>query len=419
MAKASVRASSRAAADLQRKVAKQRVKVNRTVPAVTAPSLEVAFGIHVTTDALRRAHVLAEPLLPTAVPTDDDNRALATLLQTVATVPEDQRLVRIDQFLADRPASPWRASVLANAATSYARAGYFSRAAAYWEQAWELTKDATSGDARAIADYSVGEALTQMITFGQVERIEKRLKEIETRDVRGPAGTKVSAARIALSVLTNHHELAMFSGPEALKMYLTVAPTATLEKSVRTIAAYHPSMEGTRIHELRNLAASAGLQLSVVHAAPVGDIPVPSVVHFRSQHYAAIVAREGDTYVLRDPSLGGTLRLTGAALRDETSGYFLVPPDISKNPRWRAVADGEAANVVGHCTPGANNYDPPCPDCGGPGPGGDGGMPHYAFHPVSASLIVEDAPLGTLPPSARQSACACRTTTATTVSPRR
>ena len=101
----------------------------------------------------------------------------------------------------------------------------------------------------------------------------------------------------------------MFSGPEALKMYLTVAPTATLEKSVRTIAAYHPSMEGTRIHELRDLAASAGLRLEVVHAAPVGEIPVPSVVHFRSQHYAAIVAMEGDTYVLRDPSLGGTLSI--------------------------------------------------------------------------------------------------------------
>ena len=65
--------------------------MNRTVPTVTAPSLEVAFGIRITTEALRRAHVFAEPLLPTAVPTDDDNRELATLLQTVATVPEDQR----------------------------------------------------------------------------------------------------------------------------------------------------------------------------------------------------------------------------------------------------------------------------------------------------------------------------------------
>ena len=211
-----------------------------------------------------------------------------------------------------------------------------------------------------------------------MERIEQRLKEIEARDVRGPAGTKVSAARIGLSVLTNHHELAIFSGPEALKMYLTVAPTSTLEKSVRTIAAYHPSMAGTRIHELRDLAASAGLRLEVVHAAPVGDIPVPSVVHFRSQHYAAIVAREGETYVLRDPSLGGTLRLTGAALRDETSGYFLVAPSIGERRRvangvgWR----GRQRRGPLRCPVVRRNYDPPCPKCrrpwrpGGPPPVG-------------------------------------------------
>jgi hypothetical protein len=36
----------------------------------------------------------------------------------------------------------------------------------------------------------------------------------------------------------------LFSGPEALKMYLTVNPIDNLEHAVRTISAYHPSITG-------------------------------------------------------------------------------------------------------------------------------------------------------------------------------
>ena len=48
-----------------------------------------------------------------------------------------------------------------------------------------------------------------------------------------------------------------------------------------------------------------GLPLQVVRAPPIGDIPVPSIVHLRSQHFAAIVAMKGGKYVLRDPGSWG------------------------------------------------------------------------------------------------------------------
>jgi YD repeat-containing protein len=54
--------------------------------------------------------------------------------------------------------------------------------------------------------------------------------------------------------------------------------------------------------------------------------------------------------------------------------------------------------VLGHCQPGgpAGN-DPPCPTCGGGGPG-PGGMPSYAFHPQKVSVLIDDVPLGYTPP---------------------
>ena len=57
-----------------------------------------------------------------------------------------------------------------------------------------------------------------------------------------------------------------------------------------------------------------------------GDFIVPSVVHWKVGHYAAMVRQEGDRYLLEDPTFGNTVWATRQALEAETSGYFLIPP---------------------------------------------------------------------------------------------
>jgi RHS repeat-associated protein len=432
--RAVVQAGSRAANDLERKAAKARVRVNRTVPAVTPPSLDVSFGAEVSTAEVRRVRMFSELLTPTREPSAEENRDVARVLQLLASgsVTSDGYIAHLDRFFVDHPASPWRASLAANAAAFYARAGYFSRAAAMWDQAWELTRDSNELPVRAIADFTLGASLTQMATFGQVSRLEQRLDEIKGRDVRGSAAAKVQAAREAYFVLTTHHEMAAYSGPEALKMYLTVAPTvaptSTLEKTVRAIAAYKAPMMGTTLRELRDLAGTAGLALDMIRVAPLGAIPIPSVVHLRSQHFAAIVSHEDGEVVLRDPSLGGTLRLSEAALRDEMSGYFLVAPDPARDPSWQAVTESDADNIVGHCQVGGpNDLEPFSPEwwrklvqllSEGSDSNRSGrnqsnqsgnqpprptkpcvtGMPRYDFQPTIAGLIITDIPLGCVPP---------------------
>jgi hypothetical protein len=46
--------------------------------------------------------------------------------------------------------------------------------------------------------------------------------------------------------------------------------------------------------------------------------------------------------------LGGTLRITEAALRSESSRYFLVAPNVAISDEWRRAPEGEAAGVC-HC----------------------------------------------------------------------
>ena len=419
-ARVAVKAGNQAIAKAERKIAKASVRVNRTVPKVTPPNIDPMFGMNVTTAALMKARVFPEQLIPTAEPTADDNAALARTLERMAITKPERRGAIIDEHIQDRPTSPWRASLLANAGTLYAREGYFSRAQAYWTQAWELTRDHDDRKVRVLADYALGESIEQMVKFGQAERLESRLKESEGREFRGPAGTKVSDGREGLHMLREKHHLAVFSGPEALKMYLTVRPIENLEHAVRTIQKYHPSIEGTTMTELRDLAASVGLKLSMWRASTIAEFPVPSVVHLRSQHFSTIVEHKDGRYRLRDPGLGGDMWLTADALRDETSGFVLAAARPSGD-EWHAVSDGEGQAAVGHCTPGKPSSDDPpphYPGCDNPGPGsppapegggnkrgkdpaeedGGCGMPYYRFHPSAASLVIDDTPIGYTPP---------------------
>jgi RHS repeat-associated protein len=149
---------------------------------------------------------------------------------------------------------------------------------------------------------------------------------------------------------------------------------------------------------LQAVSRAAGMDLDIVHLAPIGEIPVPSIVHLRSQHYSAIVGQQDGKYIVVDPGLGGRLMLTGAAIRDESTGYFLVSPAQRAALAARAVDGDEAATVLGHCMPGGPaGGDPPCPNCGGGGPG-PGGMPSYSFHPQKVSVMIDDVPIGYTPP---------------------
>lgn len=392
------RKARRVASDARRALAKKTMRVNRREPAVTPPRLEIAFGVEVSTSDIRRTRVFEEALLPVGEPSAEDNRTVGQLLQSIASLPRADQAKRIDAHVQADPSSAWAASLLANSGTWYAQEGYFTRAATNWRLAWELTRDASDPATRAIADYAVGAWLAQVTDFGQLDQMATILSQLVGRDVRGAASAKVGYARESLTMLKDHHELATFSGPEALKAYLAVTPTRDPEQSRKTIVKYHPSVSGTTLGDLQLLSRDARLELEIVHLAAIGEIPVPSVVHLRSQHYSAIVGQRDGRYVLRDPGLGGERLVTGDAIRDESTGYFLVSPAQKLGLDARDVPAGEAATVLGHCAPGGpGHYDPPCPNCGGDGPGPKG-MPSYSFHPQRVSLVIDDVPVGYSPP---------------------
>src|SRR5258708_40357475 len=94
-------------------------------------------------------------------------------------------------------------------------------------------------------------------------------------------------------------------------------------------------------------------------------IVVPSVIHWKVGHYAAIIREENGRYLLQDPTFRNDVWATREALNEEGSGYFLIPQGTIPEG-WRLVNDNEGKTVYG-------KGNVPGPDPGGGDGGNDGG----------------------------------------------
>jgi hypothetical protein len=144
--------------------------------------------------------------------------------------------------------------------------------------------------------------------------------------------------------MQNRPEIAFRCGPLALhRIKLSVDPqnpgTEAILKSAST-------QQGFSLPQVAELSKKVGLDYQMAFREPGGAFVVPSVVHWKVGHYAAIVRQQGDRYLLQDPTFWNDVWATKQALEGETSGYFLIPPGTLPSG-WRAVEAKEGALVWG------------------------------------------------------------------------
>src|ERR1035441_8122660 len=128
---------------------------------------------------------------------------------------------------------------------------------------------------------------------------------------------------------------------------------------------------------------------------------MPSIVHWKVNHFAALIGESNGRLHIQDPTFGEDLWITPAALDAESSGYFLLLRDTQPN-RWTSV-NAEAVRGIhgmgytGMLQPGAStcsaeeNSHCTCPDS-------SAGMCGYAITQLTASLNLNDIPVGYTPP---------------------
>ena len=277
----------------------------------------------------------AEPLVATGAGTVADDAALQAALSAFrapASKSNDfaEAAKPLEAYLAAHPGSPWTLALQTNLGKGYYQSGYYSRALSAWQQAWDAGKGATTPEAKRLADRALGELARMQARIGRVKDIDPLLAQASSRSIEGAATEYLAGAREGAWMMRNQPGEAFLCGPRALGNVLAAQGAAREQVKVAFDAKSGPN--GVSLTELSALATKAGLGHQIIKRAPGQAIPVPSVVHWSLDHYAAIVAVEDGRYRVKDPTFAsGEQLLTAAAIEAESSGYFLVPQGAQRS----------------------------------------------------------------------------------------
>jgi len=363
-----------------------------------APKTGLAFPAAPGVQDFFRARVFEEPLVPVgSEPTVAENADLAAALIGYSKRSGPDDFSSLTGFLQQHPQSPWAAALLTDLGLEYYHTARYSLALEAWAEAWALAKDATDSKGRALADRAFGELIYMNARLGRMDEIQALLEATEHRPVMGPAIGRADDARAALWMMQHRPEISFRCGPLALRsIRLALGRDASSDVEVLNSAS---TQRGCSLPQVAKLSTRMGLNFQMAFRNPGADFVVPSVVHWKVGHYAALVRKGGDSYELRDPTFGNSTWATKAAIEAEASGYFLVPPG-QLPPGWRRVEEDEGDGIWGKGQTGANDpqhiakNDYSTQSC----PAQGAGMATAKIHLMDVNLNLSDMPLGYTPP---------------------
>lgn len=349
------------------------------------------------------ARVFDEPLIPMSGQTAPaENRLLADALLAYADRTDPDDFSSLTQFVEGFPESPWRTSLLLHLGTEYYHHGYYSRALDAWEQGWAAAANVHDGKGKPQADRILGELARMYSKLGRMRELDAVLDLADERDLQGPATQLIGAAKGALWMMENKPDFCFKCGPLALeRIQRRHNPSKTGHAAIIDARS---GTNGFSLREVAELSRVTDMNYQMAFRSPGARFIVPSVVHWKLGHFAALVEREdGNGRLLaQDDTFGDSVWITPEAVEAEGSGYFLVPRG-SLPEGWRAVDDDEGHRVWGKGFvdgqyPGATTPYDRRTGCPGAGGGLSRGMATYDFHALLASLIVDDTPVGYNPP---------------------
>lgn len=377
------------------------VTVNRLLPPEAARPARSGGDVTAQDIFLRR--VLAEPLVPVAgVPSPVENAALLAALDAFAIRSNPDDSSALEAFLTAYPSSPWRVSLLNNLGDFYFRTGQFSRAIASFQLSWDASKNLQDARGRMLGDQALGQLAKMRARIGQVEKLDELMAAAGDRVLTGSASEAMAGVREGLWRMKRDPGRAFHCGPFAL---------AGIREARKLPDAYNArlmapktSSRGFQMAELQEMATELGIPSEVVKAGPGAELTaamLPAVVHWKLDHYAAVLKREGNRYLIKDQTFGpGRTWVAADTLMSEASGFFLVPTGTAGRG-WIKVNSAQAKQVTGRGDAGGKDEDATtCEDNKEGGNDIENGkrMTAYKFTSMLVSLHLYDFPVGYTPP---------------------
>jgi hypothetical protein len=270
--------------------------------------------------------------------TENEDQALVTALQTYQKRKSYEDVFPITSYLEANSQSPWKFSLLANLGIVYRKTGHFSKAIDAWEQAWTLGKNEKSVGGQALANRVVTDLMSLDSSLGRTERLASLIAETKNRIFYGSSSAELMYASQNLGDMKAKPGESFKCGPYALGSIREFTHAHGPKDGL--ILAAQSSSKGFSLTQVRDLSDSLKMGYQMAKRTAGASFILPSVVHWKSGHYAAILKKDGDFYLTKDPTFGGEMSVTSQALEEESSGYYLIP----KGPLpsgWQTVSDTE------------------------------------------------------------------------------
>lgn len=217
----------------------------------------------------------------------------------------------------------------------------------------------------------MGELSELYARLGRFEKLEPLFLETQDRPVGGTAQEKLTASRQGLAIMQQKPGDAFRCGPYAVERILALRKPDYREHP--KIAAMESTPRGTSLAQMHDLAKDVGLAMQMARRVADVEFLLPAMVHWKAGHFAALTRKEGERYLVEDPTFGSEIWVGREALNTEASGYSLVPQ--GRLPQgWSEVREEEGKGVWGKGTVSGGNppqYTPeerkfcprPCPGC--------------------------------------------------------
>jgi RHS repeat-associated protein len=297
-------------------------------------------------------------------------------------------IAALETFVAAHSQSAWTPSVRANLAAEYHSRGRYSLALAHWEAVWNAMNGSRDARGQKLAVGAAAGRACLLAALGQRDKLEELLKELDARRLPlHSQATVVAAARARLATMKARPGDSYRCGVLALRGFAhALGQDGELKRRTPQMASPEG---GFSLAELVGLAASTGIDAVAVRRPLGAELVIPCVVHWRLNHYAAILERRGERYIVLDPSFGPELWIDREVVEAESSGVFLLP-GTQVPPDWKRLTAAESTAIQGSGYPnGVPDWDD------GPPPGcGEGDDEDADCDPPSAN----DGAAGGLPP---------------------
>lgn len=351
------------------------------------------------------SHAFQEPLVPMGPTSVGENAALLHAVKQYKSEHGLPQLSTLNAFLARYPHSEWRVALLTNEGLIDYSEGYFDRAIAAYGEAWRLGRSATGRKQTALVDRAFGELIRMQARLGHAEPIAALLKQLKGRHLVGIAAAWTAGARQGLAEMRTDPGIAYLCGPMAVKNVLLALHPHSPKAAI--LEAFRSGPHGVDFATVAKLAKKVGLDYRMAYRRnPDTPLPLPAVVHWRVNHYAAVVGFSNGLYHVEDPTFGsiGGLWITPQALAHESDGYYLIPANDAASG-WASVSHAKAKAVygmgdTGQDNPWATTHNDvcACKSITSSGKSAPPGMPQADALAMLVSLRLTDTPLAYTPP---------------------